>query len=78
VLPTVNQRTLIVSKEPSGFHTQYHPEADLGRVTLRKGRANPPVEQLTFAIEPNRSGPGGRLAMTWEAIWVWTSLTIGQ
>ena len=78
MLPTANQWTLIVSKEPSGFHTQYHPEADLGRVTLRKDRANPPVEQLTFAIAPNRSGPGGSLAMTWEATSVWTSLTIGR
>jgi DUF2911 family protein len=78
MLPTAGQWTLIVSKEPSGFHTQYHPEADLGRVTLRKDRANPPVEQLTFAIAPNRSGPGGSLAMTWEATSVWTSLTIGR
>jgi hypothetical protein len=78
ILPTANQWTLIVSKEPSGFHTQYHPEADLGRVTLRKDRANPPVEQLTFAIAPNRSGQGGSLAMTWETTSVWTSLTIGR
>jgi hypothetical protein len=78
MLPTANQWTLIVSKEPSGFHTQYHPEADLGRVTLRKDRANPPVEQLTFAIAPNRSGPGGSLAMTWETTSVWSSLTMGR
>ncbi len=78
MLPTAGEWTLIVSKEPSGFHTQYHPEADLGRVTLRKDRANPPVEQLTFAIAPNRSGPGGSLAMTWETTSVWTSLTIGR
>jgi hypothetical protein len=78
MLPTANQWTLIVSKEPSGFHTRYHPEADLGRVTLRKDRANPPVEQLTFAIAPNRYGPGGSLAMTWETTSVWSSLTIGR
>lgn len=78
ILPTANQWTLIVSKEPSGFHTQYHPEADLGRVTLRKDSINPPVEKLTFAISPNRSGPGGSLAMQWERTHVWTSLTIGR
>jgi hypothetical protein len=78
MLPTANQWTLIVSKEPSGFHTQYHPEADLGRVTLRKDAINPPVEQLTFEIAPNRSGPGGSIAMHWEKTSVWTSLTIGR
>jgi hypothetical protein len=78
MLPSANQWTLIVSKEPSGFHTQYHPEADLGRVTLRKSPINPTVEQLTFEIAPNRSGPGGSLSMRWETTSVWTSLTIGR
>jgi hypothetical protein len=78
MLPTANQWTLIVSKEPSGFHTQYHPDADLGRVTLRKDTINPPVEQLTFEIAPNRSGPGGSISMHWEKTSVWTSLTIGR
>ena len=78
MLPTANQWTLIVSKEPSGFHTQYHPDADLGRVTLRKDPINPTVEQLTFEIAPNRSGPGGSIAMHWEKTSVWTSLTIGR
>ena len=78
MLPTANQWMLIVSKEPSGFHTRYHPDADLGRVTLRKSPINPPVEQLTFEIAPNRLGPGGSLSMRWETTSVWTSLTIGR
>ena len=78
MLPTANQWTLIVSKEPSGFHTRYHPDADLGRVTLRKSPINPPVDQLTFEIAPNRSGPGGSLSMRWETTSVWASLTIGR
>jgi len=78
MLPTANQWTLIVSKEPSGFHTQYHPDADLGRVALRKSPINPPVEQLTFEIAPNRSGPGGSLSMRWETTSVWISLTVGR
>ncbi len=78
VLPTANQWTLVASKESSGFHTQYHPEADLGRVTLRKSAIKPPVEQLTFEIAPNRSGPGGSLSMRWETTSVSTSLTIGR
>ena len=34
ILPTSDAWTLIVSREPEGFHTAYHPSADLGRVPL--------------------------------------------
>ena len=36
ILPTPNVWTLIVSKEPSGFHSFYPSSSDLGRIELRK------------------------------------------
>jgi len=66
MLPTADRWTLVVSKEPSGFHTQYHQDADLGRVALTKRAIDPPVEQLTFAIVQGRAGSGGTVTMTWE------------
>src|SRR5580704_14209093 len=36
VLPTRDEWSLIVSREPSGFHTGYDPSADLGRVAMIK------------------------------------------
>src|SRR5262249_19594822 len=65
ILPTPDRWTLIVSKDPSGFHTMYNSRADLGRVELRKRQLEAPVEQLTFAITPSQGG-GGMLAMSWE------------
>ena len=58
VLPTHEMWTLIISKEPSGFHTNYNSSADLGRITFEKRPLDTPVEQLTFAIKKNDAGPG--------------------
>jgi Protein of unknown function (DUF2911) len=66
MLPTADAWTLVVSKEPSGFHTRYNESADLGRVELRKRALSAPVEQLTFAIDQNPDGKGGAIKMTWE------------
>jgi DUF2911 family protein len=66
ILPTAENWTLIVSKEPSGFHTNYNPSADLGRIELRKASIAAPVDQLTFAITKNPGGPGGIITMSWE------------
>jgi Protein of unknown function (DUF2911) len=66
MLPTADQWTLVVSKEPSGFHTRYNESADLGRIDLRKRALPAPVEQLTFAIDKNPDAPGGVLKMMWE------------
>jgi hypothetical protein len=76
MLPTTDRWTLVVSKEPSGFHTQYHPRADLGRVELAKRTIEPSVEQLTFTIAPDAGG-GGALTMSWEHTAVSASFTIG-
>jgi hypothetical protein len=75
MLPTADRWTLIVSNEASGFHTQYHPDADLGRVALRKRTIDPPVERLTFAITSNLSEPGGIITMTWATTAVSASFT---
>jgi hypothetical protein len=65
ILPQRDRWTLIVSREPEGFHTQYNERADLGRVPLTKRSLEAPIEQLTFAIGANPSG-GGTIAMSWE------------
>jgi hypothetical protein len=66
VLPTADAWTLVVSKEPSGFHTRYNESADLGRVPLHKRTLDGDVEQLTFAIDGNPAGSGGTIRMMWE------------
>ena len=81
MLPTASVWTLVVSKEPSGFHTRYNGAADLGRVALRKQALTEPpsgVETLTFAIEKNPSGAGGVIKMTWETTEVSALFTVVQ
>jgi hypothetical protein len=75
MLPTESVWTLVVSKEPSGFHTRYHEAADLGRVPLEKRTLSAPVEQLTFAIDTTRRG-GGVLRMSWETTEVSVPFTV--
>jgi hypothetical protein len=65
VLPTANDWTLIISNQPSGFHTIYPRGADLVRVKFTKRPLADPVEQLTFTIEPAANG-GGTITMSWE------------
>ncbi len=76
MLPTESAWTLVVSKDPSGFHTRYHEAADLGRVPLEKRALSAPVEQLTFAIEKNPRGRGGVLKMSWETTEVSTPFAV--
>jgi hypothetical protein len=78
VLPTTETWTLVVSKEPSGFHTNYNRSADLGRIELRKRDVSDPVEQLTFAISKNPEGAGGIIAMTWETTEVSVPFSVVQ
>jgi DUF2911 family protein len=66
IRPTQDAWTLIVSKEPSGFHTNYNASADLGSVEMAKRALDAPVEQLTFSIAKNPTGGGGRVVLTWE------------
>ena len=77
MLPTAERWTLVVSKEPSGFHTNYRPEEDLGRLELRKQELAAPVERLTFAIA-NAPPGGGTISMTWERTEVSVPFTVVQ
>jgi hypothetical protein len=66
ILPTAGAWALVVSKEPSGFHTNYHPSEDLGRLEMTKRTLDTPIERLTFAISNNTAGGGGLIRMSWE------------
>jgi hypothetical protein len=84
ILPTPETWTLVVSKEPSGFHTNYNSSADLGRIEMMKRTVTDPVEQLTFAIVKNPAaagaetpaGSGGLITMTWETTEVSVPFTV--
>ena len=76
IRPTPDTWTLVVSKESSGFHTNYNSSADLGRVEMMKRTVAEPVEQLTFAIAKNATGAGGAITMTWETTEVSVPFTV--
>ena len=81
MLPSAGAWTLVVSKEPSGFHTRYNSSADLGRLELRKRSLSEPpggVETLTFTIEKNPSAAGGVIKMMWETTEVSAPFTVVQ
>ena len=66
MLPTPDAWTLVISKEPSGFHTRYNASADLGRVTMQTRTLANSIEQLTFAIDRNSPSGGPAIRMMWE------------
>ena len=66
MVPGESVWTLIFNGEPRAFHTRHDARRDVGKVELKKETLGAPVEQLTFTIEPNKSGPGGIMAMAWE------------
>lgn len=76
ILPTADAWTLVVSKEPSGFHTNYMASADLGRIEMAKRTLDMPVEQLTFTVAKNPAGPGGFVTMSWETTEVSVPFTV--
>jgi Protein of unknown function (DUF2911) len=78
ILPTESAWTLILNKEAHTFHTNYRGSRDLGRVAMQKRTLSAPVEQLTFAIEPNSTGSGGRLVMTWATTEVSVPFLVGE
>jgi hypothetical protein len=77
ILPERDRWTLIVSREPEGFHTRYNARTDLGRVPLMKRDLKTPIEELTFGIDANPSG-GGTIAMSWEQTEVSVSFSVVQ
>ena len=64
-LPSDQEFKLIISKDIGTFHTQYHPDQDLGRVPMTLKKLNDPVEQMTFAVEPHEGG-GGVFKLIWD------------
>ena len=64
MLPAPDRWTLVVSREPDGFHTRYNSRADLGRVAMTRRDLAAPVEELTFAI--GAVSGGGTITMSWE------------
>ena len=65
MLPEPDRWTLVVSREPDGFHTRYNARADLGRVVMARRDLTAPVEQLTFGVAAAPAG-GGTITMSWE------------
>ena len=78
MLPTAEQWTLVVSKEPSGFHTRYNANADLGRVPLQKAITDRHVEQLTFTIRSDQTTPNGTITMAWDTVVVSAPFSVVQ
>ena len=64
-LPGDSEFKLIISKDVGTFHTQYHPDQDLGRVHMTLKKLTEPVEQMTLAVEPHEGG-GGVFKLTWD------------
>src|SRR2546425_6803656 len=76
MLPTPDAWTLVVSKEPSGFHTRYNASADLGRVTMQTRTLANSIEQLTFAIDRDSPSGGPAIRTMWEQTEVWAPIRI--
>ncbi len=64
MLPDESASMLIVSNEVGQFHTQYHPDKNLGQVKLVMSHLDSPLEEMTFTVEPEASG--GRLTLAWD------------
>ena len=67
---------LILNKDWDTFHTAYRSRSDLGKVAMQKDTLPENVEQMTFTIEPNAGGKGGRIAMSWATTKVSVPFTV--
>jgi Protein of unknown function (DUF2911) len=63
-LPGPDEFKLIIVNETGLFHTQYHPDRDLGRVGMTLKKLTESVEQLTFVVEPREGG--GAFKLVWD------------
>ncbi len=63
-VPRVGGVDLIVNRQTGQWGTEYSRPRDLGTAAMQSGKADPPVEQFTIAIEPSGAG-SGTLIMTW-------------
>ena len=76
ILPTEEAWTLIFNKDWNTFHTSYRSRSDFGKVRMQKETLPANVEQLTFSIEPNAPGKGGRIVMSWATTKVSVPFTV--
>jgi DUF2911 family protein len=76
IQPTEDVWTLIFNKDWDTFHTSYRARSDVGKVQMQKETLPANVEQLTFSIEPNAPGKGGRIAMSWATTKVSVPFTV--
>ncbi len=76
IQPAEDVWTLIFNKDWDTFHTAYRSRADVGKVAMQKETLPETVEQLTFTIEPNAGGKGGRIAMAWATTKVSVPFTV--
>jgi hypothetical protein len=76
IQPTEDVWTLIFNKDWDTFHTSYRSRSDVGKVPMQKETLPANVEQLTFSIEPNAPGKGGRIAMSWATTKVSVPFTV--
>ncbi len=76
ILPTENEWSLIFNKDAHTFHTSYRSRSDFGRVPMQKETMPANVEELTFTIDPNPAGAGGRIAMAWATTKVSVPFTV--
>ena len=74
--PTKTVWSLIFNSDAHAFHTRHSPRLDVGTIQLEKQTLPSPVEKLTFTIEPNRSGSGGAIVMSWETTRVSAPFTV--
>lgn len=62
-VPGPKEWQLVVSKRPSGSGIPYPGNQDLGRVPMKVGKTQAPVEQLTISIDDTPAG--GTLRIEW-------------
>ena len=62
-LPGENEWQLIVNKQTGEWGTDYDQKQDLGRVPMKVGTTDKPVEQLTISIDDTPAG--GTLRIEW-------------
>jgi hypothetical protein len=66
IVPSEKKWTLTFNSDGRTFHTRRNTRLDVGTIEMAIQKLPAPVEQMTFRIEPNPSGSGGVLSMSWE------------
>ncbi|MBS1818179.1 MAG: DUF2911 domain-containing protein [Acidobacteria bacterium] len=74
-IPGAGEWTLIISKRSAGWGIPYPAGQDLGRTTMKVGKASGPVEMLTFHIDDTPAG--ATLRLEWGTTSVSTPFTVG-